>query len=449
MPTWYVDSAATGTGAGTSWANACTTVAAAIAKMAAGDDLDVRNSSAENDGSNAVTWTFPGTEASPNRVFSTDNTNAPAQGPDLLAGASITTTTTGSVTLSGCCYLYGVTFNIGSGSSAAWLYLANASNNQQVFENCNFTMVSTIASVNYMIGLAVQGATVDIEIRWTNCKVKFAAVGQSIVLGSVRFFWTNGSIDAAGSTPTTLFSASSNGGSPMNGALVVLDGVDLSAMGSGKTLVPADLKSHSEFIFKNCKLGASVTVAATPTHIGGPIVDLINCDSAATGYRQERYRYQGTLTTETTVVRSGGASDGDETISWKIVSTANAKRQSPFETFEVVRWFAAGAHTATFECITDNVVLTNADLWVEAQYLGNASYPISSLATTAPANQLTAGSNLTTSSATWTTTGITTPKPQSAQVSFTSNLDGYVRFVFKVAKASTTVRIDPSPSAVT
>ena len=52
-------------------------------------------------------------------------------------------------------------------------------------------------------------------------------------------------------------------------------------------------------------------------------------------------------------------------------------------------------------------------------------------------------------SATWTTTGLTTPKPQSAQVSFTSDLDGYVRFVFKVAKASTTVRIDPSASAVT
>jgi len=447
MTTYYVDSAATGSGAGTSWANACTTVAAAIAKMAAGDDLNVRNTSAESDGG-AQIWAFPGTEASPNRVFSTDNTNAPAQGSDVQAGGSVTTTTTFGLTITGCCYLYGLTFNTGSGSSSgAFLRPNNASDGQQVYENCNFNLVNSVTT--NLLGIAFSGGVTDTETRFVNCKVKFGSTGQSIALGSTRFYWANGSVDATGSIPTTLFSATVNGSSPVNGALVVVDGVDLSALGACKTLVPADFNSHSEFIFKNCKLGASVTVAATPTHIGGPIVDLINCDSAATGYRQERYRYQGTLTTETTVVRSGGASDGDETISWKIVSTANAKRQSPFETFEVVRWFAAGAHTATFECITDNVVLTNADLWVEAQYLGNASFPISALATTAPANQLTSGANLTTSSATWTTTGITTPKPQSAQVSFTSNLDGYVRFVFKVAKASTTVRIDPSPSAVT
>lgn len=283
------------------------------------------------------------------------------------------------------------------------------------------------------------------KINLINTTLTFAATTQSIKLQAGSLFWRDTASALGGSTfPTTLFADAAD----TLGALITLDGVDLSALGSGNTIFTGSYLGPVVATLKNCKLGSSVTVAGAPAAPGGPFVDLINSDSAATGYRQERYRYQGTLTTETTVVRTGGANDGDTTISWKIVTTANAKRQSPFESFEIVRWFAAGAHTATFEVITDNVVLTNADLWVEAQYLGNSSYPISSLATTAPANQLTAGSNLTTSSATWTTTGLTTPKPQSAQVSFTSDLDGYVRFVFKVAKASTTVRIDPSPSAV-
>ena len=97
MATWYVDSTATGgTGAGTSWANACLTLAAAIALSAAGDDFNVYSGHAETQAS-LMTLTFKGTAASPNRLFSCDRTNAPAQAGDLVAGASITTTGANSV----------------------------------------------------------------------------------------------------------------------------------------------------------------------------------------------------------------------------------------------------------------------------------------------------------------------------------------------------------------
>ena len=80
-----------------------------------------------------------------------------------------------------------------------------------------------------------------------------------------------------------------------------------------------------------------------------------------------------------------------QAISWKVVTTANSKRQSPFDCFEIVvddtlLWdVATGAHSVTVEVITDNIVLTNADLWVEVEYLGSASTPIASVATSAPA----------------------------------------------------------------
>jgi len=47
-------------------------------------------------------------------------------------------------------------------------------------------------------------------------------------------------------------------------------------------------------------------------------------------YRVEKYVYEGTQTTETVVIRTGGASDGITGISWKIVTTANSKWTLPF-----------------------------------------------------------------------------------------------------------------------
>ena len=109
-------------------------------------------------------------------------------------------------------------------------------------------------------------------------------------------------------------------------------------------------------------------------------------------------------------------------------------------------WASAAAHTATVEVITDNVVLTNADIWVEVAYMGSASSPDNTVATSRTANILTAGSNLTVSAATWNTTGIATPKPQSMAVSFTTAIAGYIRVRVKVAKVSLTVRVDPYPT---
>ena len=131
----------------------------------------------------------------------------------------------------------------------------------------------------------------------------------------------------------------------------------------------------------------------------------------------------------------------------KIVSStaANCSPAQPFETFEGAFWNTAtgSSKTLTLYCVTDNVTLTDADIWVEVEYLGSSATPLASLASSAPATILTTASNLSTTTEAWTTTGLATPVKQKMTVSFTPQMIGPARWKVKVAKASTTVYVCP------
>ena len=437
MATWYVDSTATGTGAGTSWVNAVTTLAGAIALSAAGDDFDVSSAHAETQAS-ALTLTFKGTAASPNRVFSCDKTNAPAQASDLLAGAAVTTTGANALTMNGVGYVYGVTFNIGTGTTGVNATIGTTSTDL-VFDTCAFKFLVTTGSGEF--GVAGTGSGVANKCRLINTTISFnGGTACNLAVTGAELIWEN-TPSAVGGTQTAianLFVSSTRGN------IVRCDGLDLSSIASGKNLVQAQAV-FGVYQFINCKLASGVAVA-TPS---GPdvLIDLINCDSGATGYKQSRFSYQGTLSADATVVNN--ATDGTTPISWKVATTANSKRQSPFECFEIVQWVdtTGVSKTATIQCVTDlasdATALTNADIWVEAHVLDNASFPISSTYTSAPATLLTAGSTL--AAGTWaTTTGMTTPDARKMTVTFTNQIKGLVRFTVKVARASlTTLRVDP------
>ena len=433
MATWYVNSAATGSGAGTSWTNACTTLAAAISLSAAGDDFDVLSTHAESTAGN-LTLAFKGTAAAPNRVFSCDNTNNPAQASDLLSGASITTTGASTLTLYGFVYVYGVTISCGSGANAGALNIdgTQGTNSEITLDGCKLAVPSTVAST-------INPPVTTGKLTLNNTTMSFGAPASCLTLQDCAFTWKNTPSAIAGTCPSILIS-------PQRHGTYVLDGVDLSNVTSGKAILSGSSGVTGSIQLVNCKLAPGAAIATGIT-LPGVAIDLINSDSAATGNRQERYQYQGILTTESTIIRAGGASDDVAAMSWKVVTSANAKAQSPFECFEIATWVdGAGSHTATIEVITDNVILANTDLWVEAQYLGGASNPLASTVSAGPATQLTAGTNLGASSASWTTTGLTTPKPQNITVSFTTATKGFVRLAVRIAKASLTVRVDPYPT---
>jgi hypothetical protein len=227
-----------------------------------------------------------------------------------------------------------------------------------------------------------------------------------------------------------------------------VQGVDLSALGSGKSLVLISTNVNKTYRFIDCKLGASVSLTSG-SHSGrfGVQVDMINCDSADTNYRYQRTRYQATEVQETTIVKSGGASDGTTTFSRKITTTANAKTISPYESAPVEFWneTIGSAITLTIPVVTDGVTLTDAEAWIEVEYLGTSGFPLGNFANDritdlmfgTPANQTTD------SGSTWTTTGLASPVKQSLSVSVTPQEKGIVRVTVCLAKASTVMYYDP------
>lgn len=171
-----------------------------------------------------------------------------------------------------------------------------------------------------------------------------------------------------------------------------------------------------------------------------------NCDATDTNYRLWEETYAGSTKQETTVVRTGGASDGTTPLSWRLASNTLAEYPTlVHESPEIVRWneTIGSAITATIEILTDNVTLTDAECWLEVQYLGTSGFPLSLFISDAKADILATAANQTTSTEAWTTTGIGTPVKQKLSVTFTPQEKGFIHAVVKLAKPSTTVYVDP------
>lgn len=436
MANWYVRSGAGGTASGADWTNAKLTLAAAITAGAAGDTYYISEDHAETQAS-ALTLTMKGTKTAPDRFLCVNHAGTvPPVSADLRTTASITTTGANAIVITaGVGYWYGVIFSGGTGASSVNNSVsASATDGDVVFEACSFRTAVT-SSGFFRMGTGTAGANNTITL--INTTFSFGATGAGILARGGNLIWKNTASALLGTMPTVLFQDGNS-----NPANVMLDGVDLSA--NSGTMVAAQTQAGL-FVLTNCKLHASATAAATPTATAGARVILSGTSSAANVSRNEVYTYRGTQTTEATIVRSSGASDSVTPISWKLVSTANSKASFPFISLPIAIWNAtvSGNVTATVEIVNDGVTLTNADIWIEAEYLGSGAQPLASGVSSGLADVLATGANITTSSVTWTTTGLSSPVKQKMSVTFAPRMAGLVRLTVRLARASTTVYVDP------
>lgn len=197
----------------------------------------------------------------------------------------------------------------------------------------------------------------------------------------------------------------------------------------------------------NCKLPASWTGSLfTGTRGAGQRVSMYNCDNADTNYRLWIEAYSGSVRDETIIVRTGGASDGTTPISWKMVTNANSNELTvPLRSDPIAVWNSTVGTpiTVTLETVTDNVTLTDAEAWIDVDYLGTSGFPLGASISDKRATVLTTPANQTSSSVAWTTTGLTTPVKQKLSVTFTPQEVGFIYATVRLAKASTTVYVDP------
>jgi len=433
----YVKSGAAGAADGTTWADAYTTLGAAITAASVGDTVYVSHQHAEVGASGThLVYTISGTAASPIPVICV---NDGAEPPTARAATATITIPggNGAVQINGFAYVHGIKFTA-SGNGA--IALCTTTNPGALFlSQCHFQLGSS-SLVN--IGSAGNN-TDDIIVSWLDCVM--SSVNRRGIGVSQRFKWEGGSFDPTSSNfPDALIEA--RGGDP---GVVDIVGVDLSALTSSTSsaLVDVSAAGFNEINIRACKLGSGVafTTGTCPGQ-GGTRVMLVNCDSADTNYRFARFWYQGSEVHETTVVRTGGASDGTTAIARKIVTLSTPLIFAPYESMPVEFWneTVGSAITATIECVTDNVTLTDAEAWLEVEYLGTSGFPLGLLASDRVADSIFGTpANQTSSSETWATTGLTTPVKQKLSVTFTPQEKGIVRCRVCVAKASTTVYYCP------
>ncbi len=427
---------------GSTWALAKATLAGAAAAAAAGDTIYVSHQHSETPSAN-VNISLPGTRASPVRVLCvTDG----AEPPTALATTAVIAPGSGYwLALGGSAYFYGIEFKPGSS-----IYLNNEEPHEQFFDACAFTIntTSTDKYIHFFLSNFVSpGKTTTRNCTFTFGRGDYQGV---ILLGDCRII--GGSLVNSGgfNQYAAIFAAYGSG----EGSTALIEGVDFSGCGnSAWALVnpPTGYGAPGTFVVRNCKMpsgwaGSLCTPTGTTFDYHGWRGKMHNCDSGDTNYRLREQDWTGSVREETTIVRTGGASDGTTALSWKIATSTYPRfPHRAFESPEIVRWneTTGSAITVTVEIVTDGATLKDDECWLEVQYLGTSGVPISSIASDAKTDVLATAANQTTSSETWTTTGLSSPVKQKLSVTFTPQEKGFLHAVVKVAKASTTVYVDP------
>lgn len=420
---------------GSTWALAKATISGALAIAAAGDTIWVSQAHAETSAS-SVTLTSPGTAALPCKIMCV---NDGADPPTATAtGASVTTTGTTNIAFgAGHAIWERLTFNVGSGSGTGNFNLTTSPQGH-VFESCAINLVNTATAS--VINLGAPSSTVQQYARLNNCTYSFGNINQNFVMGRMKTEIFGGSMAATGSIPTELFNGNIN-----VGGVIEATGVDMSALGSGKAIVAINTGAPwALYKFMDCKLGASVSLTSgTPVGPGGPEVWFFNCDSGDVHYDFAGRSYEGNIDAETTIVMTGGSSDGVTTYSTKMSPSANVSVIRPLYSQWIYGPYITSlgsSKTATVEIVCDNASnLTDAEVWLEMTYQGTSGFPLATYASDRVATMLATPVAQTTSSVTWTTTGLSAPKKQKLQITFTPQEVGVVMGRVAVAKVSPAV----------
>ena len=415
--------------------------------FAAGNTIYVGDNHAESQAT-AITI-IPGlTISTVGRILCHNHSGSyPPAAPDLMTGATVSTTAAVNISFNpsaGGIYVYGLAFQVGVGVSSSTAFIVLTSNTANYyFDNCLFKLASTNASAS-RIEINVFNAAGTIV--WNNCTVFFGVVADFISVGDVFFTWQNtGLALASGSLAPSVLFASASPGCINN---IVLEAVDLSQI-TAALLSATPTTETRNWLIKDCKLNAAFTIP-NPGN-SGQTIQLVRCDSGATGYKSSRYAYEGTETTETSITRVGGAVDpAGQAQSRKIVTTANSQWLRPFKAEPYAIWNpVTGANVTVTVCGTVNAgaLPNNDDIWLELEYLGSAASPLGKIVTTTKASVLAANAAVAADGSTWNgggsgvgwspfklTATLSSPQPAMA---------GYIHARVRAAKASAVYFIDP------
>lgn len=425
---------------GSTWALAKATLGGAAAIAVAGDRIFVSQNHNESTGA-SVTNTFAGTLGNPIVIMCVDDTSGTPP-TTRSTGAIVEVTGAFNYSNTGSIDVYGISFRVGNGASTnqSISLAADYNGQRQRYTNCEFRLLTT--DNNGRVATSAGGSAAG-YMEFINCGFLFSAQFQGVSCAGAVVTFKNCYAISGTTTVLGFFKSFIS--------KTLVEGFDFSNFGT--TL---DVGSDGSLIMRNSRLPASWAgnfFSASGTGMRG---EMWNCDSGDTNYRMRIQDREGLVRDETTVVKTGGASDNTTPLSWRVVTTANASLLNPFELPDIfserITTGLGSPRTLTVDIMHDSVTaLTDAEIWVEVQYMGTSGFPITTTlsdirgasANDAFGNRLTSAANQASSAASWTTTGLTNPNAQKLEVTFTPQEAGVVIATVYVAKASYTVFVDP------
>lgn len=436
MADLYVKHTGSNTAPYDTWAKAATTLATAMGAAAAGDTVFVASTHVETQAT-AMSMTGNGTLAAPIRILSVTEASPPTT---VTAGASISTTVGGTITLPNSTHIEGVVFDAGSATSAASLNFASPSTSVGTTTTIRGATLrnNSANSANRVAFGTVASNVIGGKYLIEACAFRFAHAGASLQGngGELRFVGCN--IEDGGTAITTLY----RGQTGNQKSQAFFDACDFTNAATSVTLA-GTMGAGASATFKNCKLPSGWTGTLAANLYAGARASMYNCDSGNTNYRMQIAEYHGDIYSETGIYRTGGASDGTTPLSWRMVTNANALKDSlPLMSDEIVVWNdSTTSKTLTIEIAQEGgTALKDDEVWVEVQYLGSAD-TLGSVTTDRKVNLLAAGVDQTTSTVAW--VGFTSATKQRLSVTFTPAKAGPIFARVYLSKPSTTIYVCP------
>ena len=424
---------------GSTWALAKATIAGAAAIAVAGDTIYV--SQVSNDTATA-TLLFNGSANNPIKVLGVNDSAFPPTSLSLLASKS--TTSTNPITLRGKAYIYGLIFICGSGGGTSFAIAGNDTDSL-IFDSCIFRAAGTSTSIRLSVGNTTGGF--ESFARFVDCSFRFFATAQGFNLqGRPKVELHGGGLESGTSAITTFIATT-----PTELCNVSIQNFDFSNAAQALYIV-GSVSANGSITLTNCRLPNSWTgglVSGTISNQGFRI-SMYNCWYSDINYSLWIESYSGTIRDNSTVVKTGGSSDGTTSLSWKMTTNANANEfAAPLVSDDMAIWLdtTGTSKTITVDIIHDSVTaLKDNEVWLEVDFLGSSATPLCSCLSDKRATVLTATQDQTASTATWTTTGLTDPNKQKLEVTFTNQMKGFVYARVYLAKPSYTIYVDYEPT---
>lgn len=400
-----------------SWANAKATLVSAAAGVAAGDVIYVAGGHAEVFTS-SMSINFGGTALAPVTLIGASDSASPPTaeaGTASIAGSSAIL----AVTFNGHLHAKGITFrNGGTGSGS---FNLNQLDGVQTYENCRLEMGTNHPSAKFFVGIANTSASA--ETNFKNTWYKAAAVSQSLYILH-KFRAVGGGIASDSAQLTSLVWGVQPGTID-----AVFDSFDMTALASTLNLVSSSADQSGSVTFRGCQMPVGWTglpLAGVATN--GLRVEVINCWSGANKISAWAQSGSGQCRSVSTTYRTGGALDDVTPLTMRLSTVAGLVSPSAAMAGVPCSAFVASSGvpvTRYLEIVHDSQgsgaggALTNAEFGASVVYSGGSMDVVR-------ADLLSTPTDIATSSATWTTPGMTAPVRQRLAITFTPANKGEV-----------------------